>query len=410
MVPNNGVHALVRRTHEDRILSALRDHGALSRAQLAPIVGLSRTTLSEITGILIERGAIFVSETDSRTRTGRGRPAERLVLDPDAGQFIGVDFGHERVHVAVADASHAVIAAGTAPYPRDSEWNARIAAAFAALDELTERTGVHYGALQGVGIGVPAPVLHEAGSDEAVAEQSGRRMIESIEEAFLDRFGVSLLFDNNTQFAALAEAAWGDGAGVSDLVYLRLSHGCGGGLVVGGRLVPGDTGFAGELGHITVDQRGAQCSCGKCGCLETVASLPALIARCTGIGVGSAADLQGAAGRGEPAALAALAEAGECAGRVLAAVATALAPREVVLGGPVVDLHEVVLERAREAFERETLTASGRRPLLRAAQYGDGGAALGAIVAAFHSSPLLVAYPTMIRGTGRTTNRARSFR
>ena len=105
MSSTTGVHALVRRTHEERVLSALRSHGALSRGELAKRVGLSRTTLSEITAQLLQRGAIIVADTDAATRAGSGRPAERLALDPESGQFLGVDFGHRRVHVAVADAS-----------------------------------------------------------------------------------------------------------------------------------------------------------------------------------------------------------------------------------------------------------------------------------------------------------------
>jgi hypothetical protein len=110
-----GVHALVRRAHEARVLRVLREHGALSRGQIATKVGLSRTTLSEITGDLLSRGAVVVVDTDAARRAGSGRPAELLTLDPSSGQFLGVDLGHTRVRIAVADAAHDIIAAGHAP-------------------------------------------------------------------------------------------------------------------------------------------------------------------------------------------------------------------------------------------------------------------------------------------------------
>src|SRR5690606_31824392 len=126
----SGVHAMVRRTHEERVLAALRAGGALSRAELAKRVGLSRTTLSEITATLLRRGAIVVVDTDAASRRGSGRPAERLALDPAAGQYLGIDFGHRRVHVAVADASHEIIASGVERYADDTGWSTRIGLVF----------------------------------------------------------------------------------------------------------------------------------------------------------------------------------------------------------------------------------------------------------------------------------------
>jgi len=79
----------VRREHEERVLAALRDHGARSRADLWDLVGLSRSSLSEITTSLLDRGVIVVLDKDSPPRRGAGRPAERLALDPTSGQYIG---------------------------------------------------------------------------------------------------------------------------------------------------------------------------------------------------------------------------------------------------------------------------------------------------------------------------------
>src|SRR5699024_1426301 len=121
---------------------------------LARLVGLSRTTLSEITAHLLSSGAIVVADTDADVRAGSGRPAERLALDPGAGQVIGVDFGHRRVHIAVADASHDVIASGREEYANGTAWGDRIAIGFELIDRLSRDTGVHYGALQAIGIGV----------------------------------------------------------------------------------------------------------------------------------------------------------------------------------------------------------------------------------------------------------------
>lgn len=394
MSSTTGVHALVRRTHEERVLAALRSHGALSRGELAKRVGLSRTTLSEITAELLQRGAIIIADTDAATRAGSGRPAERLALDPDSGQFLGVDFGHRRVHVAVADASHEVIAQGVERYGDNAAWPDRIAAAFALIDRLSSETGVHFGALQAVGIGVPGPYTAALAGVPAV---SWKRQLapDGVDRAFAERFGAPVVVDNNTRLAALAEAITRPDA-VDNLVYLRLSDGVGGGLVVSGRLVTGSRGFAGEIGHVTAHPRGLPCRCGKRGCLETVASVPAILQACRDAGAQTETldDLALAVAKGDPAVDAVLRDVGSTIGRVLGAAAMTLNPREVVIGGEIVHVAPVLVEQAAATLRYELYSIPSDEPqIVRAAQLRDSDGALGAIAAIFHQSPLLAGYP-----------------
>lgn len=368
----------------------LRERGALSRAQIAPLVGLSRTTLSEITGSLLDTRAIVVTKTDAFSRAGRGRPAELLALDPRAGLHLGADFTHTAVYVAVADASHEVIAMGSREYPHGSAWPVRVEVALALLDDLERSRGVRYDALQGIGIGVSSPVSRpEEGSDEHRMLSGGSLITATIEDAFTARFEVPLLIDNNTRLAALAEAEWLLTQPTKNLIYLRLADGCGGGLVVDGALVSGRSGFAGEIGHVTVDPDGDPCSCGKRGCLETVASLGALTVAARPFGIETSTELAQRARSGDRAVVELLANAGTVVGRTLAILGTALSPSEVVLGGAVVNLHPVLLERAGEVLRRESLSLPGHVPSVRKARLGDDAGALGALVATFHQSQLL---------------------
>ncbi|WP_353814881.1 ROK family transcriptional regulator [Agromyces sp. SYSU T00266] len=394
MSTTTGVHALVRRTHEERVLAALRAHGALSRGELAKRVGLSRTTLSEITANLLHRGAIIVADTDAATRAGSGRPAERLALDPGSGQFLGVDFGHRRVHVAVADASHEIIAQGVERYDDDPPWVERLDIAFDLIDRLSRDTGVHYGALQSIGIGVPGPYTGARAGMPAVSWKN-QLAPDGVDLAFAERFGAPVVVDNNTRLAALAEAISRPDA-VDNLIYLRLSDGVGGGLVVSGRLVTGSRGFAGELGHVTANPSGAACRCGKRGCLETIASVPAILRACgeAGADVETLADLAAAVAKGDPAVDAVLREVGSAVGRVLGAAAMTLNPREVVIGGEIVRVAPVLVEQAAATLRYELYSIPSDQPhIVRAAQLRDSDGALGAIAAIFHQSPLLAGYP-----------------
>jgi len=394
MSMTTGVYALVRRTHEERVLAALRAHGALSRAELAKRVGLSRTTLSEITASLLQRGAIIVADTDAAVRSGSGRPAERLALDPASGQFLGVDFGHRRVHVVVADASHEVIAEGVERYADDLPWAERLAIAFALIERVSLETGVHFGALQAVGIGVPGPYTGARGGMPVVSWKK-QLAPEGVDVAFLERFGAPVIVDNNTRLAALAEAISRPDA-VDNLVYLRLSDGVGGGLVIAGQLVTGARGFAGELGHVTADPTGALCRCGKRGCLETIASVPAILRACrdAGADVHTLDHLAHAVATGDPAVDAVLRDVGSTVGRVLGAAAMMLNPREVVIGGEIVRVAPVLVEQAASTLRYELHSIPSDQPhIVRAAQLHDSDGALGAIAAIFHQSPLLAGYP-----------------
>lgn len=369
----------------------------MSRGEIARVVGLSRTTLSEITGSLLQRGAIVVVDTDAARREGSGRPAERLALDPASAQFMGLDFGHRRAHVAVADAAHDIMVSGSVRYDDSASWQTRTGLALGLLDRLSSEAGVHFGALQGIGIGVPGPYPAPEGAAWPRAA-SGTTVLrpapEGVDVAFAERFRAPVIVDNNTRLAALAEAISGAGS-VADLVYVRLSDGVGGGLVVGGRLVTGSAGLAGELGHVTVEPAGRPCRCGKRGCLETVASVPGILATCREYGLrlknlqGLAAAVAGA----HPVADRVLREAAVALGRVVGAATMTLNPAKVVIGGEITRLAPVVVEQVAATLAAEVFPTASASPVVEAARLSDDDGAIGALAAVFHSSPLLARYP-----------------
>jgi predicted NBD/HSP70 family sugar kinase len=413
-----------RAQHEERLLHLLRERGALSRAEIADELRVSRATLSEVAGGLLRRGAVVVHETDARVREGSGRPAERLALDPASGQFLGVDMGHRRTRVAVSDAGHTVLAENVAEYDPDTTGvPERIAITFALIARVTEGRRLHLRALQGIGIGVPGPfsarpegfagrvargqdrkVSGAAGGREAVRGGAGpdrspaalselgpaelgpggypRAWVvgDQVRQAFEERFGVPVLLGNNTRFAALAEAAAIPGEPVRDLVYVRLSEGVGGGLVIGGHLAGGWAGAAGEFGHVCVQPGGRLCRCGRSGCLETVASVPAVLRALAerGLGVPSLADVR----PGDLARESVLREAAEPLGRLLAVHATTLNPAEIVIGGEL-GTHPAVLQQVSQSVSEHLGVFAVAVPRVRAARLADDDGCLGALTALY---------------------------
>lgn len=387
------MHALVRRSHVDRVLRVLQRDGALSRAEIAARTGISRTTVSEITSGLLASRSIVVVATDAPGRSGSGRPAELLAIDPAAGQFLGIDFGHRRVHVSIADASHDIIASGEAPYPDDAQWPTRLEKLYALVDELQQSAGVHLGALQAIGVGVPGPfVTANWAPGEGWGRLSGSR---SLETELAEHFGAAVLLDNNTQYAALTEAQHATGDEPGDVVYIRLGDGIGGGLVVGGRLVAGSAGLAAEFGHVRSVDNGRPCRCGKDGCLETIASMPALLAACAdrGLAITTIDEFRAAVAVAHPVVDEIIREAGVAVGRVLSAASLILNPAIVVVGGDVPRHAPGILRVITDTMTYELSSTAPAAPRIHAAAYSGDEGSRGAIAALFHSSPLLVDYP-----------------
>ncbi|MEV6038369.1 ROK family protein [Nonomuraea sp. NPDC052116] len=203
------------------------------------------------------------------------------------------------------------------------------------------------------------------------------------------------LYDILAGLAALGEAIWGATAGDRDVLYLRLSHGVGGGLVVGGVLHRGAYGLSGEFGHITVDPDGAPCDCGGAGCLETVASTRAVLDAYRAAG-GRADDVPEpvkAIRAGDGTALTLLKDVGGAIGGVLAAVCNAIGPSAIVVGGELAETGPALIEPVEQALRARVMPVSRHRVSLRRATLGEAAGALGGIALVLHESPLLSRYP-----------------
>lgn len=401
------VQTLVRRTHEDRVLAALRAHGPLSRSELSEAVSLSRATLHDIVGDLLRRGALTTVAPAGTSPRGRGRPATRLALDPSAGQALGVDFGHSRVCVAAANAAHEIVFSREVAYAPSTPWARRVEIALDLVDRTTAETGTTFGALQGVGVGLPGPVssgVPDVGwqvREGLTLTAGGGARTTLVERTLADRFGTPVHVDNNTRMAALAEAIWGAGADHDGLLYARVSEGIGGGLVLQGRLLTGSSGLAGEVGHVTVAREGLECRCGKRGCLETLASVPAVVRAVAGLRpqVRSFDDVVALLDAGDAETLEVVSRAGTYVGRVLAAACTTADPAVVVVAGEITRAGDHVLRPLARAFRDEVLERHERRPDPRPTALGSDAGALGAIAAVFNRSPLLTGYPLLAGGT-----------
>jgi predicted NBD/HSP70 family sugar kinase len=239
----------------------------------------------------------------------------------------------------------------------------------------------------GAGVAVSAPVRADSpGFASGVIFPSWTRI--NVADFFGERLGVPVHVGNDANLGALAEATFGAGRMHRNVFYVMLSEGIGGGLILDGQIYLGQTGAAGELGHIVVNPDGQVCRCGNRGCLATVAGGAALTAALRQIRGGDTTvdDLIALSHEGDPGAARLITDAGVAVGRVLAAMCSLLDPELVVIGGELVPAGQPLLDSVRRSLARWISPASGRYPVV----FGELGAraeVLGAIALAMSNVP-----------------------
>ena len=192
------------------------------------------------------------------------------------------------------------------------------------------------------------------------------------------RWAVPVTMANDVTCAAVAELRFGAGRTHQDFLLITVGTGLGGALVLGGELVPGANGMAGEFGHLRAVPDGRDCECGLRGCLEEYASGNALV-RLAGPSYDDGQSVTAAASDGDPVALQALASVGEWLGVGLAGLVGAFDPAVVLIGGGVADAGELLLGPTRRALARSVVGGDHRDlPELLLAECGPAAGMIGA--------------------------------
>ena len=201
--------------------------------------------------------------------------------------------------------------------------------------------------------------------------------------------------ENDANLAALAETVWGAGRGCSNLLYVKISTGVGGGLILGGRLYRGHAGTAGEIGHTTVAETGPICRCGSRGCLETFAGADAILEplrRRHGADL-TIRQVVAFAEAGDAGCQRVIADAGVALGRAIADACILLAPEQVVIGGDLARAGDLLLDPIRAAVSRATIGAVREIPVTTGT-LGERADVLGAVALVLRDSERFVAQPS----------------
>jgi predicted NBD/HSP70 family sugar kinase len=382
----DGTLGWLRDRNRHRVLGVVREQGRASQAEIARATGLSRTTVSTLIAEMKDAG--LVSEVGARSSAARaGRPGVQLVLQNPAQAVVGIDFGHGHVQVAIADLAHNVLAERRCDLDVNRRALEALDASSRLFDEVLAETGVERADVIGAGIGIPGPVDRAHGTAGSATILPGWVGLRIASEMQL-RLGLPVEIENDANLGALAELTWGAGRDCSNFAYIKAATGLGAGIVIDGRLLRGATGTAGEIGHTTLDEAGALCYCGNRGCLETVASGPAIVQLVGRVG-GDTLTLSRIvelAVEGDVRCRRAVADAGREIGVAVAGLCNLINPERVIVGGLLSRTGEVLLQPLRESIRRHAVQAAAQSVEVCPAVFVEGAELLGSLALALQAS------------------------
>jgi glucokinase len=314
--------------------------------------------------------------------------------------ILGIDIGGTKVAVGVADGAGRLQARERRATAELGDGEALLAGLEALADVALAACGSARADVQGVGLALPGPVDRARGVMEVAQSLRGLEGL-PLAARFSEAFGAPAAVENDANAAALGEARLGAGQGARVMLYFTISTGIGGAIVLDGELWTGAAGHAGEFGHqIVVARGGLLCSCGGHGCLETVASGPAIAHRARALAEArpesrlalllseggaeaiTARTAAAAARDGDAAARELWGETGRSLGIGVANVVVLFDPDSVVLGGGVMGAGRLLLEPVRRVLRDRAMPRLRRKVRVLPAAFGEDAALMGALALA----------------------------
>lgn len=362
-----GDRALIKKMNQQLVLRLIQSKGPIARRDIARTSGLSAASITGIAGELIDLGLVReAGEIQSEERAGRR--AIKLRLNPKAGYVVGVSLAKHIYTCVLTDLDATILHSEIHDLPLHKETDAPyqpesiVASIVNTIEHMLSQTNINSKKLMGIGIGINGIVNYQTGVS-TMAPHYGWRNI-ALAQPIASHFNIPVHLENDARTLTIAEQLFGEGQDVDNFVAIALGYGIGAGVVANGQIYRGGHGGAGEFGHIVLQQDGPLCACGKRGCLEALASVPAIMRQIEeAIASGESSSLAGirpltleaissAAKQEDALAIRIISEAGRWLGIGMSMLVNILNPELFILTGEAVSLGTHYL-KPMEAVMRE---------------------------------------------------------
>ena len=386
--------AHLREANLSAVLRLIQAQAPISRAQLAALTGLNKSTVSSLVDELLERR--LVHEIGQNSAAGTGRPATLLEINPRAGHIIGVELGVDFVSVGIADFR------GNLVWQRKEDADP-LQGQEAMLEQTLQivKEAIGTGKKKGqrfLGLGLATPGTVDLNEGVLVFAPNLHWKNVPFRKIFSESTKLKVHVENDANAATIGEHLFGKGRFARDFIFVFAGVGIGGGLFLNGKLYRGRNGYAGEIGHspIMADHSQTPCHCGNRGCWETYANQFSIIQRVQArlevkrnsiipkLMAENRAPLtipliKQAADAGDMEAIASFAEAGRAMGQGFAGLINIFNPEKIILGGPLSLAGDYLLPAIREIIPHHTLPEIDQQAEVILSSFGPDASLIGAI-------------------------------
>jgi len=362
------------------LFQLLRDGTPRTRAELAATTGLARSTIALRVDELISLG--LISPVSDAQSTG-GRPSSQFALNPASKVVLAADLGVTHGVIAVANLSGRILAKTSGAIDIADGPETVLAWMVETGKTLLAELKLDLGDVISVGIGVPGPVEHSSGRPVNPPIMPGWDHFD-VPGFVHEHFPVPVLVDNDVNIMALGEQAFA-WPSVDNLIFVKVSTGIGSGVISSGLLQRGAQGIAGDIGHVQIARgNGTPCHCGNRGCLEAMASGPAIAKSLRDLGyeTNDNASIIELVRQGNIDAIQAIRQAGRDLGEVLTACVSLMNPSVIIVGGSMAAVGEHIIAGVREIIYTRSMPLATSHLTIASSSAGSQAAILGAALLA----------------------------
>lgn len=399
-----GSQTLLQQRNIAMVLKNINQKGPISKRKIVNNIGISFAKVNSIILSLIERGIIL--EIGKEESNG-GRPSALFKINPNYRLIIGCKLSHTQLRTVASNINGEIFKDDSQTFDFSLGKKYIVNSIINSIHNIIDQLGDSRDKILGIGVSVSGLVNPKTGSicHFPYLADCGDWSIEEIIER---EFGLFCYVENIANAAALAELNFGIGRGIDNFLYLNVGTGLGLGIIINGKLYEGVTGSAGEFGHIMIDENGPLCECGNIGCLESFASIKAVVHKAKEMlkrGVISRLNnategnnefvnfkmIYDAAIHGDKLSYSMIDEMGRYLGKGIATLINLFNPEMIILGGKLSGSFNLLMNSIETIVMKHALELPRKSTKIVFSQLGENAGVIGAtipIIEKFFDNPL----------------------